>query len=69
MALMQALDLAGLRYYSREVVDGEECVIIFKNESDMIAFDHRDSPLNYKEILSKGKQLYNTALQNKVIKI
>ena len=24
----------------------------------MIAFDHRESPLNYQDVLAKGKQLY-----------
>ena len=29
-----------------------------KTERDMIAFDHRESPLNYQDVLAKGKQLY-----------
>ena len=69
MALCQALDLAGLRYYSNETFNGNECVIIFKNEGDMVAFDNRDAQLNYKETLDKGKRLYAIALQNEVIKL
>jgi hypothetical protein len=50
---------AAYPYCSREYWEKEKSImILFKTERDMIAFDHRESPLNYQDVLAKGKQLY-----------
>lgn len=45
-------------YFAREYWDGDDIMILFKTEEDMIAFDYKDYLLNYQDVLDRSRQLY-----------
>lgn len=43
---------------AKDIRDRDDVMIIFSNKGDMIAFDSRDEPLNYQDVLHRGNTLY-----------